>query len=123
MFAAEFEYYRAGSVAEVSDLLSKHPGAKLLAGGHSLLPMMKLRLAEPAHLIDINGIDALKGIDEADGKIVIGAMTTENELIASPLLQEKCPLLPEAAALTPVTEPTNTVFAIRRAVSMSGVHA
>jgi len=73
--------------------------AKLLAGGHSLLPMMKLRFAEPGHLIDLNRVLALKGIREQGGMIHIGAMTTENELIASELLRKKCPLIPEAARL------------------------
>jgi carbon-monoxide dehydrogenase medium subunit len=71
--------------------------AKLLAGGHSLLPMMKMRFAEPAHLIDLGRIRELKGIRESGGTLVIGAMTTENELIWSKLVQEKCPLLVEGA--------------------------
>ena len=74
--------------------------AKILAGGHSLLPMMKLRFAEPAHLVDLNNIDNLKGICEDNGQIVIGSMTSENALIASSLLQEKCPMLPEGLAAT-----------------------
>jgi carbon-monoxide dehydrogenase medium subunit len=72
---------------------------KVLAGGHSLVPMMKLRLAAPSHLIDINGIDDLKGIAEDGGEIVIGAGTTQAEVLASDLLAESCPILPEAAAL------------------------
>jgi carbon-monoxide dehydrogenase medium subunit len=66
--------------------------AKLLAGGHSLLPMMKLRLAEPAHLVDLNRIGRLEG-----NEIVIGAMTSESDLIESALLAEHCPLLVETA--------------------------
>ena len=62
MYAPEFDYYRAGSVAEVNDLLRKHPGAKLLAGGHSLIPLLKFRLASPPVLIDIGRIGELKGI-------------------------------------------------------------
>jgi carbon-monoxide dehydrogenase medium subunit len=73
--------------------------AKLLAGGHSLLPMMKLRFAEPAHLIDINRIPELRGIREEGNTVVIGAMTVENDLIASPILQTRVPLLCEAAQL------------------------
>jgi carbon-monoxide dehydrogenase medium subunit len=61
--------------------------------------MMKLRFAEPEHLVDINNIESLKGIREENGEIVIGAMTSENALISSELLQQKCPLLPEAAAM------------------------
>jgi carbon-monoxide dehydrogenase medium subunit len=71
--------------------------AKLLAGGHSLLPMMKLRFAEPGHLIDLGKLSELKGIREVAGEIRIGAMTTENELIWSTLLQAKCPLIVEGA--------------------------
>ena len=71
--------------------------AKLLAGGHSLLPMMKMRFAQPAHLIDLGKIPELRGVREEGGTIRIGAMTTENELIWSKLLQDKCPLLVEGA--------------------------
>jgi carbon-monoxide dehydrogenase medium subunit len=73
--------------------------AKLLAGGHSLLPMMKLRFAQPAHLIDLNRIPELRGICEDGGDVVIGAMTSENELIASPVLRARVPLLAEAPKL------------------------
>lgn len=98
MIPPSFEYHRPATVAEAVALLGKlGDDAKLLAGGHSLLPMMKLRFAEPANLIDLNRIPELRGIREEGGKIVIGAMTTENELIASPLLQQKVPLLVEAA--------------------------
>jgi carbon-monoxide dehydrogenase medium subunit len=83
---------------EAIALLGEHgDAAKLLAGGHSLLPMMKLRFAEPGHLIDLGKLTELKGIRETDGEIRIGAMTTENELIWSELLQSRCPLLVEAA--------------------------
>ncbi len=98
MIPPSFEYHRPATVAEAVALLGKlGDDAKLLAGGHSLLPMMKLRFAEPANLIDLNRIPELRGIREEGGKVVIGAMTTENELIASPLLQQKVPLLVEAA--------------------------
>src|ERR1700744_6624603 len=81
-------------------LLATHGGeAKLLAGGHSLLPMRKLRFAEPAHLIDLNRIPTLKGIRLEGNEVRIGAMTTENDLIWSPLLAEHCPLLVETARL------------------------
>ena len=75
------------------------PEAKLLAGGHSLLPMMKLRFANPAHLIDLNRIPELRGICEDGDTVVVGAMTVENDLIASKILQAKVPLLPEAAKM------------------------
>jgi carbon-monoxide dehydrogenase medium subunit len=73
--------------------------AKLLAGGHSLLPMMKLRFAQPAHLIDLNRIDELRGVADHGDYVVIGAMTVENDLIESPVLRAKVPLLSEAATL------------------------
>lgn len=97
MFAPDFGYYRAGSVAEATDLLRKHPGAKLLAGGHSLIPILKLRLASPPALIDIGRIAELKGIAVKDGAIRIGALTTHAELAASAALRERCPALAEAA--------------------------
>jgi len=95
-----FDYHAPRTIAEAISLLSSlGDDAKLLAGGHSLLPMMKLRFAQPGTLIDINRIPELRGISESGGVIRIGAMTSENELIASPLLQQHLPLLPEAALL------------------------
>ena len=100
MIPGTFDYHAPTTVDEAIRLLGElGDEAKLLAGGHSLLPMMKLRFASPKHLIDLNRIDKLRGIREQGGTIHIGAMTTENDLIASKLLQEKCPLLPEAAKL------------------------
>ena len=100
MIPPRFEYHAPRSVDEAIALLSSLGGdAKLLAGGHSLLPMMKLRFAQPGSLIDLNRIDELRGIREQGDTVVIGAMTVENDLIASPLLRSKVPLLPEAAAL------------------------
>jgi carbon-monoxide dehydrogenase medium subunit len=97
MYAPQFDYYRAGSVAEASTLLRQHPGAKLLAGGHTLIPLLKLRLAAPPVLIDIGRVAELKGIGEKDGIIRIGALTTHAELAASPVLRQHCPVLAEAA--------------------------
>jgi carbon-monoxide dehydrogenase medium subunit len=98
MIPPGFDYHAPRSVGDAIQLLGSLGGdAKLLAGGHSLLPMMKLRFAQPAHLIDLNRIDALRGIREDGTTVVIGAMTVENELIRSPVLREKVPLLPEAA--------------------------
>ena len=100
MIPPAFDYHAPRTVGEAIALLSSlGDDAKLLAGGHSLLPMMKLRFAQPGVLIDINRIPELRGISEAGGVIRIGAMTTENELIASPLLQKHLPLLVEAALL------------------------
>jgi carbon-monoxide dehydrogenase medium subunit len=98
MIPPAFAYHAPTSLSEAAKLLaSLRDDAKILAGGHSLLPLMKLRLAEPANLIDLNRIAELKGIRENGGMICIGALTSENELIASALLQQKAPLLPEVA--------------------------
>ena len=98
MIPPAFEYHAPRSVGEAITLLgSLGPDAKLLAGGHSLLPMMKLRFAEPSHLIDLGKIADLRGIAQVGNEIHIGAMTTENDLLRSPLLAEKVPLLVEAA--------------------------
>jgi carbon-monoxide dehydrogenase medium subunit len=98
MIPPAFDYHAPRSVPDAIALLGRYGSdAKLLAGGHSLLPMMKLRFAQPAHLIDLNRIDALRGIREEGDTVVIGAMTVENDLIASRVLQARVPLLPEAA--------------------------
>jgi carbon-monoxide dehydrogenase medium subunit len=98
MIPASFDYHAPRSISEALSLLSSlGSDAKLLAGGHSLLPMMKLRFATPAHLIDLNRIADLRGIAEASGQLVIGAMTTEAQLIDSALVRSKLPLLSEGA--------------------------
>jgi aerobic carbon-monoxide dehydrogenase medium subunit len=97
MYSPDFNYYRAGSVAEASDLLKKNPGAKLLAGGHSLIPLLKFRLAAPPALIDIGRIAELKGVSVEGGTVRIGALTTHAELAASAELRDSCPALAEAA--------------------------
>ncbi len=100
MIPPAFDYHAPRSVGEVIGLLGRLGAeAKILAGGHSLLPMMKLRFAQPAHLVDINRISELRGICEDGATVVIGAMTVEAELIASPLLRAKAPLLAEAPKL------------------------
>jgi len=97
MIPPAFDYHSPRSVGEAIALLgSLGSDAKLLAGGHSLLPMMKLRFAQPAHLIDINRIPELRGIREEGADVVIGAMTVENDLISSPVLQARVPLLADA---------------------------
>ena len=98
MTPAGFEYHAPRSVADAIRLLGElGPDAKLLAGGHSLLPMMKLRFAEPSHLIDLGKIAGLRGIAQSGNEIRIGAMTTEHDLLQSPLLADKIPLLVEGA--------------------------
>ena len=98
MFAADFEYYRAGSVAEACQLLAAHPGAKLLAGGHSLIPLLKLRLAAPAAVIDIGRIGGLSGISNGGGALRIGALTTHAEIAASADVKANAAALAEAAS-------------------------
>jgi carbon-monoxide dehydrogenase medium subunit len=99
MYPANFEYLRPSTVDEAIAMLVKHgDAAKLLAGGHSLIPAMKLRLARPEVVIDIGRIDALNVIRDDGGHFVVGAMTTHQEIAASALLKERCPLLPETAA-------------------------
>ena len=97
MFAAEFEYRKAGSIADAVRLLSENPGAKLLAGGHSLIPLMRFRLARPEVVIDIGGIDGLRGIRISDGTINIGSLTTHAEIANSADVQQANGLLAEAA--------------------------
>ena len=97
MYPAQFDYYRAASIAEAGTLLKQHPGAKVLAGGHTLIPLLKLRLAAPAAVIDIGRIAELKGVTAKDGVVRIGALTTHAELAASPIVREQCPALADAA--------------------------
>jgi aerobic carbon-monoxide dehydrogenase medium subunit len=99
MIPGTFEYHRPKTVVEAAKLLKKHKEARALAGGHSILPMMKLRMAAPTALIDLGGISALKGIKKVGTKIVIGAMTTQHELLASALIQKNAPILHETAIL------------------------
>ena len=96
MTPSAFDYHAPRSVADAIKLLgSLGPDAKLLAGGHSLLPMMKLRFAQPSHLIDLGKIAALRGIAQVGNAVHIGAMTTEHELLNSKLLADTVPLLVE----------------------------
>jgi len=97
MIPVAFDYRRAASVDDAVKLLAGSAGAKLIAGGHSLVPLMKLRLSEPTVLIDIGRIPALAGIREAGGAIEIGACTTHYQVSSSALVRERCPLLAEAA--------------------------
>jgi aerobic carbon-monoxide dehydrogenase medium subunit len=93
-----FEYHRPADLAEAVALLGRlDSDARVIAGGHSLIPMMKLRLAAPTHLVDLAGVAELKGVRRENGDIVIGAMTTQHEIIGSPLLAETAPILHETA--------------------------
>jgi aerobic carbon-monoxide dehydrogenase medium subunit len=99
MFPASFEYHRASSVKEALQMLQRYgEDAKLLAGGHSLVPMMKLRLAQPAHLVDIGAIRELKTIREEGGKVVIGGLASHREVEASDVVRKRLGLLAECAA-------------------------
>ena len=99
MYPVPFEYHRASSVEEAVALLGRFgESAKLIAGGHSLLPLMKLRLAEPRHLVDIRRIPALSGVREEDGALIIGAATPHQILERSPIVQKRLPIVSEAAA-------------------------
>jgi aerobic carbon-monoxide dehydrogenase medium subunit len=98
MIPVAFDYARPRSLDEALGLLATHgEDAKLLAGGHSLIPAMKLRLAQQKVLIDIGGIGDLRSINQQDGKIAIGALATHYEIESSDLLKKSCPLLPEVA--------------------------
>jgi aerobic carbon-monoxide dehydrogenase medium subunit len=97
---ATFDYIRAGSVDEAVAALREHGDeAKLLAGGHSLLPLMKLRLATPEVLVDLGRIDAMRGVREAGDRLAIGALTTHDEVVHDPLVREHCGVLAEVTAL------------------------
>src|SRR3954468_3105392 len=99
MNPSEFAYQRASSIEEAIALLQEHgEGAKLIAGGHSLLPIMKLRLAEPETLIDIGRIAELRSARRADGEIVIGALMTHHQIATDAQIRAAVPLLPDTAA-------------------------
>ena len=100
MNPAPFEYHRATTLAEAHDLLGRlGDEAKVLAGGHSLLPTMKLRLAQPAHLIDIGGIGALRYVESDGATLRIGALTTHHDIETNATVRQVCPLLAEVAAV------------------------
>jgi aerobic carbon-monoxide dehydrogenase medium subunit len=100
MYSAPFEYHRAGSVDEAVALLGQYgDDAKLLAGGHSLIPLLKLRFARPGHLIDVRRIPGFSGIREDGNAIVIGAGTTHRQIATSSVLWSTLPIVAEAAAI------------------------
>ncbi|HEY8204973.1 MAG TPA: xanthine dehydrogenase family protein subunit M [Pyrinomonadaceae bacterium] len=98
MIPAAFDYVRANTLDEALNLLAQNEEAKILAGGHSLIPAMKLRLTQPSLLVDLGRIKDLSYIREENGQIRIGAMTTHYQIESSDLLQNVCPLLPECAS-------------------------
>ncbi len=98
MIPGPFVYHRPSSLADAIAVLSQHGDeARPLSGGHSLIPMMKLRMANPSHLVDLAGIADLKGIRDDGGTIVIGAMTTQAELIRSDVLASRLPIIRETS--------------------------
>ena len=98
MIPAPFAYHRPRSLDETLGLLAQHgEDARVVAGGHSLIPMMKLRLARPEHLVDLQDLQEVRGILSEHDVVIIGAMTTQRELIGSELLTARCPIIREAA--------------------------
>ena len=125
MIPGPFSYHRPATLADAVKLLSTlGDEARPLAGGHSLVPMMKLRLATPEHLVDLHGIAGLKGIRRDGNKIVIGAMTTQHELLASDEIAQiaadpardraadrrsrRCATAAPSAAMSPMAIPATT---------------
>src|SRR5262245_23605388 len=100
MIPGKFSYHAPASLPEAISLLSMFGGeAKVLAGGQSLIPLMRFRLAQPEHLVDINRIDGLAYVEERAGDLRIGALTREADLDTSSLVHERYPLLADAAAV------------------------
>src|SRR5713101_1371889 len=100
MIPASFEYFSPKTLSEAIALLQKHGSdAKILAGGQSLIPLMKLRMASPKRLIDLNRVSGLAYIKEADGFLTIGALTRESEIDSSDLIRRKYPILADTAAV------------------------
>jgi carbon-monoxide dehydrogenase medium subunit len=98
MYPAQFEYHTPGSLKDAIALLGQHKDdAKLLAGGHSLIPAMKLRLAQPKHLVDLRKVPGLTGVREEGGVLVIGALATHFAVESSPVVKSKCPVLAATA--------------------------
>jgi aerobic carbon-monoxide dehydrogenase medium subunit len=98
MIPASFAYYRPRSIDETLGILAQcGEDSRVVAGGHSLIPMMKLRLARPEHLVDLQDVEELRGIRSEPDAVIIGAMTTQHELIGSELLTARCPIIRETA--------------------------
>jgi carbon-monoxide dehydrogenase medium subunit len=99
MIPATFSYERAGSVEEAIELLGRDEDAKVLAGGHSLLPAMKLRISRPTVLVDIGRLDDLRYVREDGDRIAIGALTRHDALVRDPVLATRCALVPRTVEL------------------------
>jgi carbon-monoxide dehydrogenase medium subunit len=117
MIPAKFEYFKASSVNEaVSALENGGDDAKIIAGGQSLMPLIRLRLANPDLLVDIGGIDELRGVRDHDDSLIIGARTTLYELTRDPLIEQHCGLIAQAAGV--VADP-----AVRHRATLCGALA
>jgi len=100
MIPASFDYVRAGTIEEAIGALQEHgDDAKLLAGGHSLLPLMKLRLAAPEVVVDLGRIGDLRGVSDDDGSLVIGALTTHHEVVHDRMVRERCGVVADVSAM------------------------
>lgn len=98
MIPAAFQYHAPTTLRQALNILRRHPGdSKVLAGGHSLLPLMKLRLSQPGHVVDLGRVAGMNSIEERDGGLAIGAMVTHYMLESSPLVQRQAPVLAETA--------------------------
>jgi carbon-monoxide dehydrogenase medium subunit len=106
-----FTFERPQTLRQAISLLSKNEDAKLLAGGHTLLPTMKLRLASPPVLVDLSRVEGLSGIEAGSRSVTIGAMTRHNEVHTSPVVQQSLPVLAKLAGLIgdPATTPQPTI--------------
>jgi len=98
MYAESFEYHRAETVDHAIELLESNRDAKVLAGGHGLIPLMKKRELTPDTVVDIGGLDALRGIERTDGAVRIGALSTHTAVGGSPLLREAAPVYPRTVS-------------------------
>ena len=103
MIPAAFEYARAEDVEHALALLATEPDAKLLAGGQSLVPLMRLRLARPATIVDIGRVAGLSYVREEGDELAIGALTRHHDLAASAALREACPIVAYAAIVPAVS--------------------
>ena len=98
MIPGNFDYYAPPSLADAVKFLSEHrDDVKILSGGQSLLPLMKMRLSKPAYVVDIGRIPGLDSVTEEDGNLILGALVTHEQIEHSDLIQKKCPLLPQTA--------------------------
>ena len=99
MYSAPFEYHAPATLSEAIALLGRYGDeAKVLAGSQSLIPLMKLRLAQPAHVVDLRKVDGLTGVREAQGALLVGALTTHAAMATSELVRSKLPMAAEAAS-------------------------